>query len=393
MLRNRILLAVSFAVCATYTGIGMVVPVRVLYAESRGASLAIIGAMGSSYLISNFLFQYPSGWLADRWGRKPMMILSLLLQAVVSASYLLITSPFLFVVVRFAEGAVAAAYLPSARALITDAIPPQRRGEAFGIYSAFFNTGFLLGPALGGFLAATGYASAFIGAVLFRLVAVVIIIVLVKTPPRRLRGEQEQARQVPLRELFALPLLAAYIIAFVDYLFVGFDISLTPLWLHNNLGASVTMIGVAYIAFSITSIISAPFGGRLADRRRRSTLILIFGIAQVPLYFIYGLASVVITVIIAFAIHGIVYSFTVPAIDAHLAVSSTPDARARIQGIYSASGMVGGFVGSAASTTLYAINFRLPLPTIGVVFFVGILLGGLLVRKSEKRGLVKAAVR
>lgn len=393
MLRNRILLAVSFAVCATYTGIGMVVPVRVLYAESRGASLAIIGAMGSSYLISNFLFQYPSGWLADRWGRKPMMILSLLLQAVVSASYLLITSPFLFVVVRFAEGAVAAAYLPSARALITDAIPPQRRGEAFGIYSAFFNTGFLLGPALGGFLAATGYASAFIGAVLFRLVAVVIIIVLVKAPPRKLMGEQEQTRQVPLRELFALPLLAAYIIAFVDYLFVGFDISLTPLWLHNNLGASVTMIGVAYIAFSITSIISAPFGGRLADRRRRSTLIFIFGIAQVPLYFIYGLASVVITVIIAFAIHGIVYSFTVPAIDAHLAVSSTPDARARIQGIYSASGMVGGFVGSAASTTLYAINFRLPLPTIGVVFFVGILLGGLLVRKSEKRGLVKAAVR
>lgn len=392
VLRNRILLAVSFAVCATYTGIGMVVPVRVLYAESRGASLAIIGAMGSSYLISNFLFQYPSGWVADRWGRKPIMILSLFLQAVVSASYLLITNPFLFVVVRFAEGAVAAAYLPSARALITDAIPSERRGEAFGIYSAFFNTGFLLGPALGGFLAATGYASAFIGAVVFRLVAIVIVIVLVKTPPRKLTSEQEQARQVPMRELFALPLLAAYIIAFVDYLFVGFDISLTPLWLHNNLGASVTMIGVAYIAFSITSIISAPFGGRLADRRRRSTLILIFGIAQVPLYFVYGLASVVITVIIAFAIHGIVYSFTIPAVDAHLAVSSTPDARARIQGLYSASGMMGGFVGSAASTTLYAINFRLPLPTIGVVFFVGILIGGILVRQSEKRGLVKAVL-
>ena len=206
VLRNRILLAVSFAVCATYTGIGMVVPVRVLYAESRGASLAIIGAMGSSYLISNFLFQYPSGWVADRWGRKPIMILSLFLQAVVSASYLLITNPFLFVVVRFVEGAVAAAYLPSARALITDAIPPERRGEAFGIYSAFFNTGFLLGPALGGFLAATGYASAFIGAVAFRLVAIVIIIVLVKTPPRKLASEQEQARQIPIRELFALPL-------------------------------------------------------------------------------------------------------------------------------------------------------------------------------------------
>ncbi len=68
MLQNQVLLAVSLAICAAYTGIGMIVPVRVLYAQSRGASLAIIGAMASAYLISNFVFQYPSGWIADRWG-------------------------------------------------------------------------------------------------------------------------------------------------------------------------------------------------------------------------------------------------------------------------------------------------------------------------------------
>ena len=112
MLRNWTLLAVSLAVCASFTGIGMVVPVRVLYAKSRGASLAIIGAMASSYLISNFLFQYPSGWLADRWGRKPMMILSLAAQALLSAVYLVIYNPALFIVLRFAEGAAAAAFLP-----------------------------------------------------------------------------------------------------------------------------------------------------------------------------------------------------------------------------------------------------------------------------------------
>ena len=109
MLRNRTLLAVSLAVCAAFTGIGMVVPVRVLYAQSRGASLVIIGAMASSYLISNFLFQYPSGWLADHWGRKPMMILSLAVQAMLSAVYLVINDPVLFIVLRFAEGAAAAA--------------------------------------------------------------------------------------------------------------------------------------------------------------------------------------------------------------------------------------------------------------------------------------------
>src|SRR5579884_1357054 len=90
LFQNPTLLAVSLSAFAAYTGIGMVVPVRVLYAESRGASLAIIGAMASSYLISNFLCQYPSGWLADRWGRKPMMMLSLLLQGVLSAVYLFV---------------------------------------------------------------------------------------------------------------------------------------------------------------------------------------------------------------------------------------------------------------------------------------------------------------
>src|SRR5579859_4816550 len=156
MLRNRTLLAISLAVCAAFTGIGMVTPVRVLYAESRGASLAIIGAMASSYLVSNFLFQYPSGWLADRWGRKPMMVLSLLVQAMLSLIYLFVSDPILFVILRFAEGIAAAAFLPSARAFITDSIPSEKRGEAFGIFGAFFNAGFLFGPAIGGLLAGLG---------------------------------------------------------------------------------------------------------------------------------------------------------------------------------------------------------------------------------------------
>jgi MFS family permease len=388
MLRNRTLLAVSLAVCASFTGIGMVVPVRVLYAESRGASLAIIGAMASSYLISNFLFQYPSGWLADRWGRKPMMILSLFIQAILSAVYLLINDPVLFVVLRFAEGAAAAAYLPSARALITDAIAPEKRGEAFGIFSAFFNTGFLLGPALGGILASTGYASAFIGAVLFRLVAIVIVVTMIHIKTRGEQEAQEAARPVSLSKLFGIALIGAYILAFGDYLFLGFDISLTALWLHDHLGASIAVIGFAYVAFSIPSIIVAPFGGRVADRRRRSSLILIFGLAQVPIYIIYGLANSILIIVIFFIIHGVVYSMMQPAVDAHVAASTIAGARARIQGLYSAAGLVGGFVGASGCSFLYGLNFRLPLFAIGIGFGICVLIGGTLVRIYESRNNV-----
>ena len=388
MLRNRTLLAVSLAVCAAFTGIGMVTPVRVLYAESRGASLAIIGAMASSYLISNFLFQYPSGWLSDRWGRKPLMMLSLFIQAGLSAVYLLISDPLMFVILRFAEGAAAAAFLPSARALINDAIPARNRGEAFGIFSAFFNTGFLLGPAIGGILAATGYASAFIGAVLFRLVAIVIVATMIHVKMRNSQETQAEVKPLSLRTLFKLPLAGAYILAFGDFLFIGFDISLTALWMHDHLGASVAIIGLAYVAFSIPSIITSPIGGRIADHRRRSTMILIFGLAQVPLYIAYGLANSELLVIVFFAIHGVIYSFMQPAVDAHVASSTIPGARARIQGLYSAAGLLGGFAGASGCSFLYGLNFRLPLFAIAVVFGICVLIGGILVRISESRNLV-----
>jgi MFS family permease len=393
LLRNQTLVAVSVAVGAAYTGIGLVGPVRILYAQSRGASLAIISAMASAFLLSNFAAQYPSGWLADRFGRRRVLVASLLVQAALSLVYLPIADPGLFVALRVVEGLAAAAVLPAARALVADAVPNERRGEAYGLFSAFFNAGFLLGPALGGLLAATGYASAFIGAVVCRLVAVGIVLALVPETARwpdgtrRDRG-RDRGRTLGWRELAALPLLGAYVLAFGDYLFVGFDQALLPLWLHDHLGASVTVIGLAYVAWAGPSIVLSPVGGRVADRRRRSALILCFGLAQVPFYVVYGLANAAWLIVALFALHAVVYAFIAPAVDAHLAAAAPTHALARVQGTYSAAGLFGAFAGANVLTALYAVSFRLPLFALGAVYGVCVLAGGLIIRSAETHRLV-----
>jgi MFS family permease len=388
MLRNRTLLSVSLAVCAAYIGVGMVVPVRVLYAETQGASLAIIGAMASAYMVSNFLFQYPSGWLADRWGRKQMMVLSLFVQAILSFAYLFISDPVLFVVLRFVEGIAAAAFLPSARALITDAIPGEKRGEAFGIFGAFFNAGFLFGPAVGGLLAGTGYASAFIGAVIFRVVALVLVVIMIKPGAQQL---QKQAREIPVtvRELLALPLLGSYILVFGDFLYVGFDTTLTPLWMHDHLGATVVWIGVTYMLWSIPGVLLAPIAGKIADRGKRARMILIFGFAQVPLYIAYGLSNSFWLVAALFLVHGTVYAFVQPAVDSHVASASLSHARARVLGLYSACGLIGGFVGASCFNVLYAWNFRSPLFVIGLGYGLCVLIGGSMIYRWERRNRLR----
>lgn len=392
MLRNRTLVAVSLTVCAAYIGVGMVGPVRVLYAQSRGASLVIIGAMASAYLISNFVFQYPVGWLADRWGRKQVLIVGLLAQAALSLGYLFISDPLLFVALRFVEGMAAATILPSARALIVDVIPPKKQGEAYGVFNAFFNAGFLLGPGIGGFLATTGYTSAFIGAALFRLVAIVVVVFLIHPEKRAVQASSNETKAVSYRALFTLPLVGAYFLVFGDYLYLGFDLTLMPLWIHDHLGGSVAVIGIAYVAWAIPNVVLSPIGGRIADRSRRSWIIFICGLAQVPLYIIYGLANAVLLVVILFAIHGVVYAFMQPAVDSHVSTSSESAMRARVQGLYATIGLMGAFAGASGFSPLYGINFRLPLFVMGGVFGTCVLIGGSLIRISEARRIASTPV-
>ena len=329
---NRSLLAISLAVCAAYSGVGMVGPVRVLYAQAHGASLTIISLMASAYLVSNFAFQYPVGWLADRWGRKQLMLIGLIGQAIISLLYLIVTDPITFVVLRFIEGIGTAALLPAARAMIIDIVPERQQGEAYGIFGAFFNAGFLFGPGIGGILANYGYSAAFIGSFIFRVVAIVIVLLMVKNVAKNMTTIHVQVEvektvkrrpiSIPHKALFALPLVAAYIIVFGDNLYFGFDLTLMPLWMHDHLGASVTAIGITYMLWAIPNIALSPMGGRLADRvRMRAVPILIFGLMQVPLYLIYGFATNALTVIIFFGIHGVVYAFMDPAVSAHLAAA------------------------------------------------------------------------
>lgn len=379
LLGNRTLLAISFAVFIVYIGLGMTNTVRVLYAQSRGASLSIISLMASTYLISTFVFQYPVSLLATHWGRKPVLIGSLVIQAFLSGIYLFVTDPLLFVALRFFEGVAAAAVVPIARAVIADTVLVEQRGQAYGLFTAFFNAGFLLGPGLGGVLASRGYASVFVVAIFVRLIAVFVVLVLIDLRGQGNRVVASSVIRGSYRALWRRPLIGVYLIAFGNYLYLGFELTLMPLWMLDHLGASITMIGLAYMTWSIPLILLAPFGGRLADRWHGSWIILLFGIAQVPIYIAYGLANVALAVVGLYALHGTLYAFLQPALDTQVASLSQGTTRTQIQGMYATASSVGAFVGASLFTPLYLISFRLPLFAMGGVYGILLFIGWMLI--------------
>jgi MFS family permease len=104
------------------------------------------------------------------------------------------------------------------------------------------------------------------------------------------------------------------------------------------------------------------------------------------------LATMAGVVVALFAIHGCLYAFIQPAVDAHVAYSSRSTMRARVQGMYATFGLIGAFFGANVFSPLYAINYRLPLFTMGTIFGLCVIVGGIMVRISEARRKVSEAV-
>jgi MFS family permease len=362
----------------------MISTVRVLYVHSHGGSLAFISVMTSAFLIANFACQYPWGWLADRWGRKQVMVVGLVGQAILTGGYLAVSDPVVFIGLRFLEGAATASILPAARAAISDLVPDDQRGRTYGMFSAFFNLGFLVGPAAGGLLATAGYTWVFVLAGALRLASVLIIWLGFHVPAKGTEVSTDRAGP-SIKALFTMALVAGYIIAFGDYLWIGFDLTLAPLWMRQHMGASIAMIGVTYSIWALPSAIIAPFGGHLADRYRRSVLILGGGLAQVPIYLVYAGARSIYPVMAFFAVQACLYAVISPAVDAHVARSSPAPLRGRVQSIYTAVGVAGAFASASALVPLYALDYRLPILVLGAAYGVFVLIGGVLVLTSERK--------
>jgi DHA1 family tetracycline resistance protein-like MFS transporter len=138
--------------------LGVMVPVLPkLIVEFEGGDLqraaSIAGVFGFAWAFMQFLFQPVLGALSDRFGRRPVILLSNLGMGLDYIFMALAPSlPFLFAG-RLISG-VTAASLSSATAYIADVTPQEQRAGRFGLIGAAFGVGFILGPAIGGVLGA-----------------------------------------------------------------------------------------------------------------------------------------------------------------------------------------------------------------------------------------------
>jgi multidrug resistance protein len=179
-------------------GFGMIIPILPLYAQRFQATEWQIGLLLASYSFMQFLASPVLGSLSDRYGRKPVLLCSLIGSAV---GYMLMANAVSLATLFAARilAGISGASVGTASAYIADITPPENRSKRIGLIGAAFGVGFVLGPAIGGILSHFSVVAPFwFAAILSILNAIIMWIVL----PEPERHAVRQQGPVNLRETF-----------------------------------------------------------------------------------------------------------------------------------------------------------------------------------------------
>ncbi len=366
-------------------GIGLIVPVLpLLVTHMRGgdesAGAEIYGLFISTYALMQFVFAPVLGNLSDRFGRRPIILISVLGSGL---DYILMAMApnlaWLFAG-RVISG-ITGANITAANAYIADVSPPEQRGRNFGLVGACFGVGFIVGPAAGGLLAQFGLRAPFVAAAVLTLCnALYGFLVLPEShaPEHRRRFEWRRANALASlgvlgRYPLVLGLSTTLVLASLAHqafpatwvLYTSYRFK----WTELDNGISLAVVGLMSII--VQGGLTGAFIGRFGERRS-----IVFGLLVSCVAFsLYGLAYrgwMMYAIIVCGSIGGV----ATPAIQSLISRSVPSNEQGAVQGALTSLQSLTGIFGPLLATQLFAyfISARAPVHVPGAAFFAGSLL-------------------
>jgi DHA1 family tetracycline resistance protein-like MFS transporter len=292
--RRRPLAIVFVIVFIDLMGFGIVIPLLPLYAEHYRPSPLAFGLLLSSYSAMQFFFAPVLGRLSDRFGRKPILVLSL---AGSAAGYLLFglaRSLSLLFVSRVIDG-ISGGNISTAQAYVADVTAPEERTKGMGLIGAAFGLGFIFGPAIAGLTVPLGESAPGIAAAVLSALAMIATIAFLPEPSRHsAEGSRLASRSLDLGGFVAAvrrPVVALILAIFflITFAFSNFEATFSQ-FLHDTLRLSAAH--VAFLFVYVGFLVAAVQGGlvhrlakSLGERRLivAGSFLVAAGLAVLPL--------------------------------------------------------------------------------------------------------------
>ena len=386
-MKQRAQLMVLFGTMVIYVfGIGVMLPVipllvKELSGDAVGKAATLYGLLLSLYALMQFLFGPAFGALSDRFGRRPIMLVSL---AGLGLDYILLAvAPNLWVVaLARIIGGIMGASVATATAYIADITPPEKRAANFGLIGAAFGVGFIAGPLVGGVLGEFGsrvpfYAAAGVSAIAFLFAFFLLPESLDQAHRRPFRLREANpigAFIVVLRYKAVLALLSLFVIAQLAermleanwVLYTGYRFG----WTAYQVGISLAVVGVLVVITQggLVRVVVPKIGERL-------TIYIGFTVAAICMVGIAfsSQAWMIYAIIVPYVLG---WGLTAPAVQSLITRQVPPNEQGILQGAISSAQTVTGIIGPpvAGSVFGYFIGPVTPIHLPGAAFLLGAIL-------------------
>ncbi len=349
---------IFFTVLIDLIGFGIVLPILPFYAQRFGAAGLGYGVVIGVFSLMQFVATALLGKLSDRIGRRPVLLATMLINAVGYTLFAFAGSYWVLFLSRVVSG-FAGGNISAAQAYIADITSPAERSRGMGMVGAAFGIGFSLGPAIGGFAAHYGGATApglvAVGLSLANFVSAYFIL------PESLKHEHRVQRSLfdlgHILEAFARPTLRPLMVvwALVPLGFAGYTVAL-PLFAAATLGWRERELAILFTIIGVTAAsVQGYFFGKIVRRTGERALVVAgtFGmavaIAVVPFLSSSG-ALYAWTFVLAMA-----NSVFAPAATGLVSVYATPNEQGTVLGAAQAIAALGRTAGPPLIGTVYDV--------------------------------------
>ena len=385
MKRQASLVVIFVTIVIDVIGIGLVFPIvpklveEIMGGETASAAL-VYGWLIATYSLMQFLFSPILGALSDRFGRRPIILISLIGLAL---DYLLLTfaDTIWWLVAARIVGGILSASISTASAYIADISPPEKRTQNFALIGVAFGIGFIAGPFFGGLLGEYWSRLPFVAGIALSLGAAVFAYFFL---PESLKAENRKAFRLKdanpvgafaiiTRYPTVMALIASFVFAnlaermleSIWVLYAGYRFA----WGPADVGMSLAAVGVLFVISQgwLVRIVIPRFG-----EWRVITWGLAFGAVAFVLYAFAWQGWMMYAIAV---LHVLGWSTAGPAIQG-LATRAVPaNEQGLLQGVITSVVTATGIVGApvAASAFGYFIGPSAPFVFPGVSFIIGAL--------------------
>ncbi len=349
------ILILSTVFLVTSLAIDMVTPIWPIYiSSSLGASVTELGLVFSISNAVAALMQIPSGFLADKYGRKRLHVLGTFIAAFPPLTYVLANNWIDLIPMVMMSGFATGLYLPIRWSIVADVSTTETMASAYSWTNISWLVGSTIAPFIGGLIADSfGIRFPFIASFILRF-AVFPLTLLIQETKRKQPASTENMKKTPETHRYMPTMTLFSLINIIQGIGIGVTMPLIPIFVVLTFNVDYTFIGLLYaIGFGVASILVQVPGAKCSNLFDRRKVMFAAFVASAPFFLLFAYSRNTLELITFMFMSNAILNLSWSAFQT-LIMEATPSSKwGLVNGISATTFWVGMMAGSALSGLLW----------------------------------------